>query len=372
LLDALLEGVAVIERGVLHLDAVVGDGVGAVTEQVGTWVFDGEPEHSVTPLKALQEAGMKVVYEPGLTYSRDKSTAYFAKAVEAAKKSDVILFFAGEEAILSGEARCRADITLPGAQTRLLAELKKTGKPIVLVVMAGRPLAIGTETEMADAVLYSFHGGTMAGPGLANVITGKAVPSGRLPMTFPKMVGQVPLYYNRLNTGRPTYDPPVLIDSIPIGCPQFSIGQSSYWLETPTEPLFPFGYGLSYTTFEYSETKVNEQMVNGQMVNEFTVSCEITNTGNRDAYEVPQLYVRQLSGDLARPICELKGFQKIFIPAGETKEVTFTLTKEDLGYWHEAKNGFESRVWFATDEADFRVWIAPDSRSVRVTQKVCN
>jgi len=351
-----------IQRSTLNI-MVTGPMADQQKEQLGTWVFDGEPEHSVTPLKALQEAGMKVVYEPGLTYSRDKSTAYFAKAVEAAKKSDVILFFAGEEAILSGEARCRADITLPGAQTRLLAELKKTGKPIVLVVMAGRPLAIGTETEMADAVLYSFHGGTMAGPGLANVITGKAVPSGRLPMTFPKMVGQVPLYYNRLNTGRPTYDPPVLIDDIPVGAKQFSVGYSSCWLETATEPLFPFGYGLSYTTFEYSETEVTKNDEG------WTVRATITNTGTTDAYEVPQLYVRQLFGDLARPICELKGFQKIFIPAGETKEVTFTLTKENLGYWHEAKNGFDSRVWFATDEADFRVWVAPDSRSAHGTQK---
>ena len=339
-------------------------------EQLGTWIFDGEPEHSVTPLMALKSQitnhQSQIIFEPGLTYSRDKSTANFAKTVAAARKSDVILFFAGEEAILSGEARCRADISLPGAQTALLTELKKTGKPIVLIVMAGRPLTIGKEVEMADAVLYSFHGGTMAGPGLANVITGKAVPSGRLPMTFPKMVGQVPLYYNRLNTGRPTYDPPVLIDDIPVGAKQFSVGYSSCWLETATEPLFPFGYGLSYTTFQYGETEItNDQLP-------VTISCRITNTGDRDAYEVPQLYVRQRSGDLARPICELKGFQKIFIPAGETKEVTFTLTKEDLGYWHEAKNGFDSRVWFATDEADFDVWIAPDSRSVRGTQKVCN
>lgn len=335
-------------------------------EQLGTWIFDGEPEHSVTPLKALQEAGINVVYEPGLTYSRDQSTANFAKTVAAAGMSDVILFFAGEEAILSGEARCRADISLPGAQTALLTELKKTGKPIVLIVMAGRPLTIGAETEMADAVLYSFHGGTMAGPGLANVITGKAVPSGRLPMTFPKMVGQIPLYYNRLNTGRPTYDPPVLIDDIPVGAKQFSVGYSSCWLETATEPLFPFGYGLSYTTFEYGETEItNDQLP-------MTISCRITNTGDRDAYEVPQLYVRQRSGDLARPICELKGFQKILIPAGESRTVTFELDRNQLGYWHETKNGFESRVWFATDEADFDVWIAPDSRSVRGTQKVCN
>ena len=329
-------------------------------EQLGTWIFDGEPEHSVTPLEALKELKMKneklkILYEPGLLYSRDKSTANFAKTVEAAKKSDVILFFAGEEAILSGEARCRTDLSLPGAQTALLAELKKTGKPIVLIVMAGRPLTIGAETEMADAVLYSFHGGTMAGPGLANVITGKAVPSGRLPMTFPKMVGQIPLYYNRLNTGRPTYDPPVLIDDIPVGAKQFSVGYSSCWLETATEPLFPFGYGLSYTTFEYGETEItNDQFP-------MTISCRITNTGTIDAYEVPQLYTRQRCGDLARPICELRGFQKIFIPAGETRTVTFTLTQEQLGYWHEKQNGFASRVWFATDDADFQIWISPYS-----------
>ena len=219
--------------------------------------------------------------------------------------------------------------------------------------MAGRPLTIGAETEQANAVLYAFHGGTMAGPAIANVLMGKA-PAGRLPMTFPKMVGQIPLYYNRLNTGRPTYDDPVLIDDIPINAKQFSVGYSSCWLETATEPLFPFGYGLTYTTFEYGETKVNEQMVN-----EFTVSCEITNTGNRDAYDVPQLYVRQTSGYFARPIEELKGFQKIFIPAGETKTVTFTLSKEDLGYWHEEHDGLTSRVWFATDNVDFAFWIAP-------------
>lgn len=346
-------------------------------EQLGTWIFDGEPAYSVTPLEALRDISLqnpsfRIQYEPGLTYSRDKSTQGFAAAVRAARNADVILFFAGEEAILSGEARCRTDISLPGAQTALLTELKKTGKPVVLIVMAGRPLTIGAETELANAVLYSFHGGTMAGPGLANVLTGKAVPSGRLPMTFPKMVGQIPLYYNRLNTGRPTYDPPVLIDDIPVGAPQFSVGYSSCWLETATEPLFPFGYGLSYTTFEYSDTRV--EWVKGFMdkgIKSWTISCDITNTGEYDAYETPQLYVRQLSGDLARPICELKGFEKIFIPAGETRTVTFTLTPDQLGYWHEAKDGFTSRVWFATDKTQFEVWIAQDSRSVRGTQKVC-
>ena len=326
-------------------------------EQLGTWIFDGEPEHSVTPLEAFEELKiknekLKIIFEPGLIYSRDKNAAGIRKAVEAASQADVIIFFAGEEAILSGEARCRADITLPGAQSEMMEALAETGKPVVLIVMAGRPLTIGREVEQAAAVLYSFHGGTMAGPGLANVLTGRAVPSGKTPITFPKMVGQIPLYYNRHNTGRPTYDEPVLIDDIPVGAPQFSVGYSSCWLETATEPLFPFGYGLSYTTFAYGEPQLDGM----------TVSCTVKNTGTYDAYEVAQLYTHQHAGALVRPLKELKDFQKIFIPAGESREVSFTLTREQLGYWHQAYEGQTSRVWFATDDADFDIWIAPDSR----------
>ena len=348
-------------------------------EQLGTWVFDGEPEHSLTPVYSFQNRHkpFRCIYEPGLTYSRDKNPAGIAKAVAAAKKADVILFFCGEEAILSGEARCRANLDLPGAQIEMMDALVATGKPVVMIVMAGRPLTIGKQVDQAAAVLYAFHGGTMAGPALFNILTGKVVPSGKTPITFPKMVGQIPLYYNRHNTGRPSYDPPMLIDSIPIGCPQFSIGQSSYWLETPTEPLFPFGFGLSYTTFEYGETQIDtlpftgeelcsiERPVDGHRTLVgvgYSLSCTITNTGSYDAYETPQLYVRQLSGDLVRPLCELKGFQKIFIPAGETREVTFTLTDDDLGYWHESHDGLSSRVWFATDDAEFRFAILPHSK----------
>ncbi len=338
-------------------------------EQLGTWVFDGDTSLSITPLMAFSsplhggtEGG--VIYEPGLTYSRDKNPAGIAKAVAAAKKADVILYFCGEEAILSGEARCRANIDLPGAQIEMMDALVATGKPVVMIVMAGRPLTIGRQVDQAAAVLYAFHGGTMAGPALYNILTGKVVPSGKTPITFPKMVGQIPLYYNRHNTGRPSYDPPMLIDSIPIGCPQFSIGQSSYWLETPTEPLFPFGFGLSYTTFEYGETVVDTIINDEASTNStsYIVKSYITNAGSYDAYETPQLYVRQLSGDLVRPLCELKGFQKIFIPAGETREVTFTLTGDDLGYWHESHDGLSSRVWFATDSADFRFAILPYSQ----------
>ena len=347
-------------------------------EQLGTWVFDGDTSLSITPLEAFEQFSIlnsqfsilnsqfsilnsqfSITYVPGLTYSRDKSTAGIAKAVEAAKKADVILFFCGEEAILSGEARCRANLDLPGAQAEMMDALAATGKPVVLIVMAGRPLTIGKQVDQAAAVLYAFHGGTMAGPALFNILTGVTVPSGKTPVTFPKMVGQIPLYYNRHNTGRPSYEPPMLIDSIPIGCPQFSIGQSSYWLETPVEPLFPFGFGLSYTTFEYGPTQIDTL---SSPRTSYIVKSYITNTGSYDAYEVAQLYSRQLSGDLVRPLCELRAFRKIFIPAGETKEVSFTLSEEQLGYWHEEKNGLESRVWFATDSASFRFAILPYSK----------
>lgn len=349
--------------GVLPLDTskcrtilITGPLADAPKEQLGTWIFDGEPEHSITPLAAFRNmSGADIVFEPCLNYSRDTSHAMFAKTIAAARKADVILYFAGEEAILSGEARCRADINLPGAQSLLMAELAKTGKPIVLVVMAGRPLTIGKELNLANAVLYSFHAGTMTGPGLYNVLTGIVNPSGKLPMTMPKMVGQVPIYYNRHNTGRPATTP-MLIDNIPVGCPQFSIGQSSYHLEVGDQPLFPFGYGLSYTTFEYSAVELHR--IDSE---NFVASCTVTNTGERDGQEIVQLYTHQKSGDLVRPIKELKGFTKVFIPKGESRVVEIPFTASQLGYWHQSFDQHDSHVWFATDDVDYELWLAPNS-----------
>ena len=327
-------------------------------EQLGTWVFDGEPEHSITPLEAfVQHKEINVIFEEGLTFSRDKNTD-FSRLISKATNADAILFFCGEEAILSGEARCRADINLPGAQQQMMQALAGTGKPVVMIVMAGRPLTIGHEVEKAAAVVYSFHGGTMAGEGLYNVLTGAVVPSGKLPMTVPQLVGQVPIYYNHHNTGRPAYNPPMLIDDIPIGCPQFSIGQSSYHLEVGTEPLYPFGYGLSYTTFAYSEPTVE---VTDDSIK---ACCTITNTGKYDGAEVAQLYVHQKSGDLVRPLRELKGFQKHYLKAGESKTVSFAISKQQLAYWHEIQDHQQSRVYLDIDkDADFCLWIAPDSKS---------
>lgn len=336
--------------------AVVGPLADAPADQVGTWCFDAEPEHSVTPLTAIQqecENKIRVIAEPGLTYSRDKSEAGIAKAVAAARQADVILFFAGEEAVLSGEARCRADISLPGKQTEMLKALKATGKPVVLVIMAGRPLTIPEEVEMADAVLYNFHGGTMAGPAISDLLFGKAVPSGKLPVTLPRMVGQVPIYYAHKNTGRPASNI-TLIDDIEVGAKQTSIGFTSYHLDAGDSPLFPFGYGLSYTTFTYGDCQLSTgNMKPGDVL---TASCDITNSGAYDAQEVVQLYIRDKVGSLVRPVKELKGFKKIMIKAGDTVRVNFTLTTDELAYWN-------ADMQQRAEAGEFTVWIAPDSQS---------
>jgi beta-glucosidase len=336
--------------------AIVGPLADAPGDQVGTWCFDAELEHSVTPLAAIRgEYGknININAELGLTYSRDKSELGIERAVAAARKSDLVLFFAGEEAVLSGEARCRADISLPGAQTEMLKALKKTGKPIVLVVMAGRPLSIGEEVENADAVLFALHGGTMAGPALADLIFGKAVPSGKLPVTIPRMAGQIPVYYAHKNTGRPGTNID-LIDDIPVGAAQTSIGFTSYHLDAGNDPLFPFGYGLSYTDFEYSGVRLSQSaMSKGQTL---TVECTVTNKGKYDADEAVQLYIRDKVASLARPVRELKGFQKIHLKAGESQIVTFTLTEGDLAYWNADR---VKRV----EPGEFQVWISTDSQS---------
>lgn len=335
--------------------AVVGPLSDSGIDQVGTWSFDGEASQCVTPLKALKEmlGESKVIAEKGLTYSRDTNAKGIKKAVEVAKRADVIVFFAGEEAILSGEAKCRADISLPGAQTEMLRELKKTGKPIVLVVMAGRQLTIGEEVELADAVLYQFHGGTMAGPALADILMGYDCPSGRLPVTMPRMVGQVPMYYNIKNTGRPAENI-VMMDDIEVGAGQFSLGATSYHLDAGSEPLFPFGFGLSYAQFRYSTPTLSSNEMN--MNSTITVSCNITNISKIDAYETVQLYIRDHVGSLCRPIRELKDFKKILIKAGETQTVSFEIDADMLAFCHNDMKSYAETGYFS-------LWVAPNAKS---------
>lgn len=348
-------------NGILPIDfskvkkvTVVGPMADAQHDQAGTWVFDLEKEHCVTPLASLKEKyGDKIQFTKGLEFSRDRSHNGFAEAVKAAGNSDVVLYFAGEEAVLSGEAHSRADINLPGAQKELLRELKKTGKPVVMVVQAGRPLTIADDAELCDAVLYLFHGGTMTGPGLANLISGEVNPSGKLPVSFPKMVGQLPMYYNRKNTGRPasgiTY-----IDDIELEAGQTSTGCTSFYLDAGDGPAFPFGYGLSYTTFEYATPRLSAtEMAPDSTI---TVTCDVTNTGSRAGSEVCQLYVRDLVGSLARPVKELKDFQKISLQPGETATVSFTLPASALGF-----NTLDNN--YVVEPGDFNLWVAGDSES---------
>lgn len=336
-------------------------------DQNGTWCFDKVDSMTITPLMAFRtlakEGKIRLIEQTGKHWSREVNPANIAELTRKAKQADVVLYFGGEESILSGEARCRAHLDLPGDQSAQLRALKATGKPVVLIVMAGRPLCIGAETDLVDAVLYAFHGGTMQGPALANILTGVVAPSGRLPMTFPQAVGQIPMYYNKKNTGRPT-DHPVLIDQIPVGAPQFSLGESSYWLEYGDKPLFPFGYGLTYTTFNYSPVVLSDSVLTMGSGNTITATCTITNTGNVEAVAVPQLYLRDLVGSLTRPIRELKGFERVSIPAGESREVSFSLTESDLAYWHLAKGitlGADGKYEHTAEPGDFLLWISSSS-----------
>ncbi len=333
--------------------AVIGPMADAQHDQAGTWVFDLEKEHSVTPLTALQQMYGKenVIYAPGLDYTRDLSTKGFSDAVKAAKKADVVLYFAGEEAVLSGEAHCRADLSLPGAQSRLLQELKATGKPVVMVVQAGRQLAIMPESELADAVVYCFHGGTMTGPALANLLSGNVNFSGRCPVSFPRMSGQEPLYYNRKNTGRPA-EGITLINDIELEAGQTSTGCTSYYLDAGDGALFPFGYGLSYTDFTYSDPVLSASEIGPDGT--VTVKCTVTNSGDRAGSEVAQLYIRDHVASLIRPVRELRGFEKITLQPGESKTVEFVLTPADLAFH---VNGSQTVV----EPGEFSVWVAPNA-----------
>lgn len=334
--------------------AVIGPLADAPRDQLGTWVFDGQGENSVTPLKAVRDllGERRVNHVAGLNYSRDKNQGQFNEAVAAARRSDAILFFGGEEWILSGEGQSRGEIDLPGAQRELIEALAATGKPLVVVIMAGRPLAIGEELQDADALLYAWHGGTMAGPALTDLIFGKESPSGKLPVTFVKGAGQIPFYYYRKNTGRPANEKAwIPIDKIPVNPTQSSLGYRSFHLDYGYTPLLPFGYGLSYTTFDYSELNLSSQVIG--MSDSITVSAKVTNSGNMDADEIVQLYVRDRVGSITRPIKELKGFKRIHIKKGETADIEFVLNISDLAFF----NGKET----LTEPGEFDVWIGPNS-----------
>lgn len=315
--------------------AVVGPMADAPHDQLGTWIFDGEKAHTQTPLTAIKEMygdKVQVIYEQGLAYSRDKNTAGISKAVAAAQRADVVIAFVGEESILSGEAHCLADLNLQGAQSELIAALAKTGRPLVTVIMAGRPLTIGKEVEASNAVLYSFHPGTMGGPALADLLFGKAVPSGKTPVTFLKTVGQVPLYYAHNNSGRPASSHLKPLDEVPLEASQTSEGSSSSYMDVGAQPLYPFGYGLSYTTFKYGKPQLSAGELSSKDV--LTVTFDLENTGKYEGTEIAQLYVQDKVASVTRPVKELKRFARVTLKPGEKKTVSFELPISELAFWN--------------------------------------
>ncbi len=346
------------DNNVLPLDKqktilVTGPLADAPYEQLGTWTFDGQKEYSVTPLDALRKE-YDVIWEPGLTYSRDRSKASFARVRNAAARAEAAVVFVGEEQILSGEAHSLSDLNLVGAQSELIAEVAKAGKPVVVVVMAGRPLTIERDLENCDAMLYSFHPGTMGGPALADLIKGKAVPSGKTPMTFIRNAGQAPFYYNHNNGGRPNNGTETLLYDIPIEAGQTSLGCTSYYLDSGYGPHLPFGYGLSYTTFEYGKPALEKAELGRDDV--LRVNVDLKNTGEYEATEVVQLYVQDKVGSVVRPVKELKRFDRITLAPGESKVVSFELPVAELAFWN-------IDMEYVVEPGDFNLWVAGDSAS---------
>ncbi len=312
----------------IHSIAVYGPLAYARSELFGSWTLDGRGE-DVTPIaEAIKAAAPASVEVMTLSTLPDQ-------AIYRGRTADVAVLVVGEHPARSGEASSISTLDLPAGQRELIAAVHEAGQRLVLVVLAGRPLAITREVEMADAVLYAWQPGVEGGQAIADLLFGKAVPSGKLPITFPRSVGQVPIYYSRKNSGRPTQ-------------PE---RDSTGYIDVPFSPLFPFGFGLSYTTFQYNNLQTTPAFnLNGQ--GEF--SAEVTNTGPRAGTEVVQLYVRDLIGQVTRPIKELKGFQRVSLQPGETRRVHFTLCAEDLAF-----AGLEDLP--IIEPGQYHVWVGPSS-----------
>ena len=324
-------------------------------EQLGTWTFDGDKNYTVTPVMSFRNHNANFEFIEGLTYSRDSSKKQFREVMSKAKKADVILFIGGEEAILSGEAHSRANINLPGAQEELIKELSKLKKPIILTIMAGRPITLQNIKNKIDGVLMTWHPGTMGGDAIYEMIYGVEEPKGRLPITWPKMAGQLPLYYNHKNTGRPASAKEfVHIDSIPIGAWQSSLGNTSHYLDAGYEPEFPFGFGLGYTAFKYSNLTLstNKLTDNGNII----ASIDITNIGKRKGSELVQLYIQDVVGGITRPVKELKGYKRISLKPHEKKKVSFIIKLQDLKYYN-------NHLEYGVEKGKFNVWIGASSVS---------
>ncbi len=338
--------------------AVIGPLADAPEDQLGTWVFDGDPEICQTPLQAIREFSegtFDVHFARGVATTRSMTRDDFDLAIAAAAKADVALMFLGEEAVLTGEAHCRADITLPGNQADLIDAVAATSTPIVLIVLAGRPLALENVADKVDAILYAWHPGTMTGPAITDLLFGVESPSGKLPVTLPRVTGQIPMYYAHKHTGRPgTADCSMNMETIRDHAEPDSTGFTSFHLDAGCTPLFCFGHGLSYTEFRYQ--KMCAPAVPVKIGEWFEVSAELVNVGDVAADEVAQLYIRDLVGSVTRPVKELKGFRRLRVNPGDCSVVSFRIHTDELAF-------FGADMQRRAEPGQFLVWIGTDSNA---------
>jgi beta-glucosidase len=332
----------------------------------GTWSVAADFSKAISLLQGMKETvgnSAKILYAKGSfldedslfeqragmfgkSFNRDGRTTeqLLREALNIASRSDVVVAALGESAEMTGESSSRSDIQIPQVQKDLLAALLKTGKPVVLVLFTGRPLAIKWESENVPAILNVWFGGSEAGYAISDVLFGDVNPSGKLTTTWPQNVGQVPLYYNHKNTGRPLAEGK-----------WFQKFRSNY-LDVSNDPVYPFGYGLSYSNFTYGELKLSSASLKGNQ--KLIASVPVTNSGSRDGKEVVQLYIQDVVGSITRPVQELKGFQKISLKAGETKTVTFSITPNDLKF-------YSGNLKYDWESGDFVIMIGGNSRDVK-------
>jgi len=319
--------------------AVIGPLADNKQELLGSWFASGDAQDAVTLLTGIEE---KVSNETEILYAKgadieSNSTDAFDEAVLAAMRADAVVVAVGEKGLMSGEAASRSMIDLPGVQKELVLRLVETGKPVVVVLMNGRPLAIPEVTEQAPAILETWFLGTQAGPAIADVLFGDYNPSGKLPVTFPRNVGQVPIFYSMKNTGRP-------FDA--------NNKYTSKYLDVPNTPLYPFGFGLSYTTFEYSDLKVDKTRF--AMNESLSISITVQNTGDAAGTETVQLYIRDLVASITRPVKELKDFQQVTLAPNESQTLTFTLTTDDLKFYN-------SDLDYVAEPGEFAIFVGTNS-----------
>ena len=323
--------------------ALIGPFIKAVRDNLGFWSYEW-PDDSTTIVTQWQGiknklgAGANMLYAKGCGIN-DSSTAGFPEAIQTAMQADVVIMSVGEARDMTGEAKSRSNIHLPGVQEELIKAISATGKPMVVMINAGRPLVFNWTADHVPAIVYTWWLGTAAGDAIANVLFGDYNPSAKLPISFPRAEGQIPIYYNHYNTGRPAKN-----DS--------DLNYVSAYTDLLNSPKFPFGYGLSYTHFQYGNIQLNKTTISA--TEKITVKIAVSNTGNFDGEETVQLYIRDLVGSVVRPVKELKGFQKIWLKKGETRSVTFTLSVEDLRFYNAACNIFMSR-----DNSDYILAVIP-------------